>query len=914
VSRDRGRPLSLRAALLWMAAAAAVYVTALAGYVLVELVPAARALGQRADVLAAEYDSLRDRTRVLEAAYDNIEHLSRAPEPTSAGREKVRSLRATLAAVARQAAGVQASLVLTGISADMRTALADAGDLESRVAGSLLEALRDLDEGDARSAARWVATAQTSRAALVARLSAAQRMGLVDMAERERSLGARADRVGLAVLVWLILGAGLVALSLLVLRRRLYGPLAVLEGGLHRVAMGDFDASLSVARDDELGRLTAHFNEMTAVLRARPEVEALRQEQFLVAALMEHVPDSIYFKDAEGRFLRVNRALAERTGLRDPSEAIGKTDFDLFAPQHAEAARLTEREILRTGRPVLNLEERETWPDGRSAWVSTTKMPLRDAAGAIVGTFGISRDITGRKEAERRRAESEARFRTAFMTSTDAYLIASLKDGVILEANDQFLAMYGFRREDVIGRQSHELGLWPHPEEREDLVARLAAEGQVRNFEAHACRKNGQMFPVLASVAVLPGEGPPLIMSIIRDVSEQRRSAEALHSLEEQFRQAQRLEAVGRLAGGVAHDFNNILTAITGYAQLLLADFREHDPRRSDIEEILAAAQRATALTRQLLAFSRKQVLQPRVLDLNDVVRGLEKMLRRLIGEDVNLVFAPSDGLGAVRADPGQIEQVLLNLAVNARDAMPGGGRLTVETANVALDAAYAHDHPGVAPGAYVLLAVTDTGTGMDAETRSHIFEPFFTTKELGKGTGLGLATVHGVVSQSGGHISVDSEPGRGTAFRIYLPRAEAAPEGAAAEPAAPRAGRGHETVLVVEDDRAVRDVVAATLVQRGYRVLQAPDGVTALKLAAGADGPIHILLTDVVMPGMQGRELAQALTRRHPGLRLLYMSGYTDDAVIRNGVLEEGTPFLQKPFTPEALVLRLREVLDRRG
>jgi two-component system cell cycle sensor histidine kinase/response regulator CckA len=1165
VTARRERSMSVRAAFLWMGVSAAVYVAALGGYVLLELGPAAGALGRRAGTLAVEYDSLRDRTRTLEAAFGRVEQLSRVSALTPTDRQAARALATTLAAVAQQSAGVQASLVLTGISATMRMALAEAADLESRVAGALIEALNDLGQGDARSAAAWTLRAEGMRPALIARLTGAERLGLVDMAARERVLGGRAGRVGLAVLVWLALGAGLVALAGAVLQRRLYVPLALLDRGLARVAEGDLDATLPVSRADELGRLSAHFNEMTAVLSARPEVEALRRsevrfrsliengmdlisiigadgrftyaspavtrllgygqteligavgfgyvhpndrarveaafaraiggatseireefrfrhkngswrcfesvvtnlvdepmvaglvinsrdvterrqaeetlhrERFLVDMLMEHIPDSIYFKDAEGRFLRVNRALAQRTGLRDPSEAIGKTDFDLFAPKHAEAARKVEREILRTGRPVLDLEEQETWPDRPSAWVSTTKMPLRDAAGAPIGTFGISRDITERKEAEialhkseenlarvfklapvaisisdlsdgrlldvneayvkmlgygreeligrssvdvglwadardrtelarvvaelgmvrdyalrlrtrdgrirevqgsfqrielesgagllaafqdtteRREAErllreSETRFRTAFMTMADAHLIATRDEGQLIEVNERFLTMFGFRREEVIGRTAHELKLYADQRDRARMLDALRTAGQVRSFETLARLKSGETIPVLLSVSEIPGTDPRLLLSVVRDVSEQRRSAAALQSLEEQFRQAQRLEAVGRLAGGVAHDFNNILTAITGYAQLLLADFRENDPRRADLEEILAASQRATALTRQLLAFSRKQVLQPRVLDLNDVVQGLEKMLRRLIGEDVELAFAPAAGLRAVRADPGQIEQVLLNLAVNARDAMPGGGQLTIETANIELDAAYARDHAGVGPGAYVMLAVSDTGTGMDAETRSHIFEPFFTTKEPGKGTGLGLATVHGIVKQSGGHISVYSEPGRGTAFKIYLPRVESAPESPSAEVGAPQPGRAHETVLVVEDDRAVRDVVAATLIQHGYRVLQAPDGRTALKLAQKAAGQVHILLTDVVMPGMQGRELAQALAAEHSGLRVLYMSGYTDDAVIRNGVLEAGTPFLQKPFTTEALVLKVREVLDRRG
>ncbi len=383
------------------------------------------------------------------------------------------------------------------------------------------------------------------------------------------------------------------------------------------------------------------------------------------------------------------------------------------------------------------------------------------------------------------------------------------------------------------------------------------------------------------------------------------------HTLESQFRQAQKMEAVGRLAGGVAHDFNNVLTAINGYSDLLLEDLDHDDPKRQDVEEIRAAAQRAAALTRQLLAFSRKQVLQSRVLDLNTVVRTLDKMLQRLIGEDVKLEVSLAADLEAVRADPGQIEQVILNLAVNSRDAMPNGGRLTIETASVDLDEAYARDHAGVSPGRYVMLAVSDTGVGMDAETQSHIFEPFYTTKEQGKGTGLGLSTVYGIVKQSGVYVWVSSKPGRGTTFNIYLPRVDEPVETQEPPPLSPSLF-GRETVLLAEDDASVRQVVSEVLMQKGYDVLRTPDGRTALEMARAQEGEIQLLITDMVMPGMTGRELADALKAERPGLRVLYMSGYTGDAVVRHGVLEEGMPYLQKPFTPGALAFKVREVLDR--
>ena len=383
--------------------------------------------------------------------------------------------------------------------------------------------------------------------------------------------------------------------------------------------------------------------------------------------------------------------------------------------------------------------------------------------------------------------------------------------------------------------------------------------------------------------------------------------------LEEQLRQAQKMEAVGRLAGGIAHDFNNLLMVIQGYADLLLDRIRQDDPSRKNAEQIQTAAQRATSLTRQLLAFSRKQILAPKVLNIYGVVTDMEKILRRLIGEDIQLECSTAPDLGLVKADRSQIEQVILNLAVNARDAMPQGGRLTIETANIELDASFSHPPAVLAPGKYVMLAVTDNGCGMDAETQAHIFEPFFTTKEKGKGTGLGLATVYGVVKQSGGYVWVYSEPGRGTSFKIYLPRIAEETSSASRD----RQGegrnlpRGTETILLVEDEKGVRELTREYLETSGYAVVEAEDGHTALELAALHAGPIHLLITDVVMPGISGRELADRVQQLRPGIKILFMSGYTDQAVVHHGILETDAVLLQKPFTITTLAAKLREMLS---
>jgi len=388
-----------------------------------------------------------------------------------------------------------------------------------------------------------------------------------------------------------------------------------------------------------------------------------------------------------------------------------------------------------------------------------------------------------------------------------------------------------------------------------------------------------------------------------RDVTERR-------SLERQLLQAQKMEAVGRLAGGIAHDFNNVLTAIFGYVDLLLDGLPTLSPLRPDIEEIRTAAERAAGLTRQLLAFSRKQVLQMRTLDLNELLTDIDKLLRRLLGEDIDIVTKLDPRLGAVRADSGQLEQVVVNLAVNARDAMPGGGRLTIETRNAELDEAYTRQHVPVRPGRYVMFALSDTGTGMSPETMAHMFEPFFTTKEAGKGTGLGLATVYGIVKQSGGYVWCYSELGHGTTFTVYLPRVDAP-----AEPQAPprevATVTGTETILLAEDDEILRPLTKGLLAKLGYTVLEAESAEQAFAVAGVHQGPIHLLVADVVMPGASGRKLARRLAQSRPETRVLYVSGYTDDAIVHHGMLEPGLNFLQKPFTPAALARKVRDVLD---
>jgi two-component system cell cycle sensor histidine kinase/response regulator CckA len=414
----------------------------------------------------------------------------------------------------------------------------------------------------------------------------------------------------------------------------------------------------------------------------------------------------------------------------------------------------------------------------------------------------------------------------------------------------------------------------------------------------------------VAAQASLAVANSRLVGSLRRELADRERAEAALRGTEEQLRQAQKMEAVGRLAGGVAHDFNNLLSVVLTYSSLLADELAEGDPRRDDVLEIVTAGKRAADLTKQLLAFSRRQVIEPRVLSLSEIVAGMDKMLRRLVGEDVELRTSGARAEGRIKADPGHLEQVVMNLVVNARDAMPHGGQLTIETRDVELDDAYAAVHHGVTPGPHVMLAISDTGTGMSRDTQERIFEPFFTTKEHGKGTGLGLATVFGIVRQSGGSIFVYSELGRGSTFKLYFPRSDE-PMAARAAPVRIETLRGTETILLVEDEEQLRTVATTVLVRNGYRVLPAARPEEALALAAAHDGPIALLLTDVVMPGMSGRDLARRVTASLPSLRVLYMSGYTDDAIVHHGVLDPGVSLLQKPITPDALLRRVREIID---
>jgi PAS domain S-box-containing protein len=932
-----------------------------------------------------------------------------------------------------------------------------------------------------------------------------------------------------------------------------HGQVVRYEGKRQYPKFGERDVLVSyfpIMGDHGVDRVACVLRDISERKRAE---ESLKEERHLLRTLMDSLPDVIYFKDRESHFTRINKAHTKEFGLSDPAQAVGKTDFDFFTAEHAQEAYNDEQEIIRTGQPLVGKEEKETWPNGDVTWASTTKMPLRDVSGNIIGTFGVSRNITERKRAEDLLRESEERFRTTFENAgigmalvdmqghpfksnpalrqmlgygeeelcrmpftefthpddreldwrlyseltagkremyelekrflkkgsgvlwglltvslvkdrqwSPLYAVGMVQDiterkraeaalleseerlrslvenatvgiyrttphGQILMANSALVRMLGYANfEALAARNLEEEGFEPgYP--RGEFRERMEQDGEVMGLEEAWKKQDGSVIFVRESArAVRSQDGKTLYYDgVVEDVTGEKRaeeehirlvtaieqSAEAVvitnpagnieyvnpaftqitgysreealgqnprilksgkhdpefyqqlwatilngeswrgevinrkkdgslyteemnitpvrsargelthfiatkqdvterRILEAQLHQAAKMQAVGQLAGGVAHDFNNLLTVINGYAEILMENPVLDTKSSGYLKEIYNAGERAGSLTRQLLAFSRRQVLTPQVLDLNAVVSNLEKMLRRLIGEDIRLHTLLSPSLGRVKADPGQVEQIIMNLVVNARDAMPVGGQLTLETCNVDLDEDYTLSHPTVKPGPHVMLGVSDTGVGMTPETKARIFEPFFTTKEMGKGTGLGLATVYGIVKQSGGSIWVYSELGQGTVFKIYFPIVSESPAPRGTAKAETDSASGTETILVVEDEESVRSLVRLALVSGGYQVLETQDLESALATCAKHDGPIHLLLTDVVMRQMSGPVVAEKVAALRPGIRVLYMSGYMGDAVVHHGVLSHEMPFIQKPFSPMTLRKKIREVL----
>ncbi|HWP38797.1 MAG TPA: PAS domain S-box protein [Gemmatimonadales bacterium] len=635
------------------------------------------------------------------------------------------------------------------------------------------------------------------------------------------------------------------------------------------------------------------------------EKHAAAEVRATLAAIVENSDDAIISKGLDGT-IRTWNAAAERLYGYTAAQAVGQHIGLIVPPERrAEAATILER--ISRGERVKSLDTERIRKDGSRVGVSVSVSPIHDAIGRVVGASAIDRDITERKAMEHALRETAQLLEDISSTSPAVLYAMTVRDDDTLVprwVSRNITTTFGFSVGEALSPDWWNGHL--HPDDRAECLARmeqLLARGSLAH-EYRFLRKDGTVVWIRDDRRVVrdPAGRPRQVMGAWLDITEQRR-------LEEQFLQAQKMESVGRLAGGVAHDFNNLLTVITGTVDLALPGLQEGDPLTADLKEIQQAARRAAALTQRLLAFSRRQVFQPRVVNLNDTLAELEPMVRRLMGEDIKLVTALG-AAGNVRVDPSQLTQVVMNLVVNSRDAMPSGGTLTLETADVDLDEAYAGRHMGVSPGPYVMLAVTDTGIGMDEATSRQVFEPFFTTKGVGRGTGLGLSTVYGIVKQSGGNIWVYSEPGVGTTFKIYLPRV-AAPV-TAIEPAVPASSaRGTETVMLVEDEAGLREVARRILEGAGYAVLTAATPGEALLSAERFHGPIHLLLTDVVMPTMRGPELAERVIRLHPETKVLYVSGYAENAIVHAGELKEGTHFLSKPFDAVTLARKVRQVLD---
>ena len=651
---------------------------------------------------------------------------------------------------------------------------------------------------------------------------------------------------------------------------------------------------------DERERITGTFGTLTDVTERKQAEEELVSTRERLQHLLASSPAVIHSRQVGDGFrvTFVSENVSRLFGWEADELLEDPRGWErLVHPDDAPGMAARRALIIEEGQQIH--EYRLLCRDGTWRWVQDEWRVVRTPAGQALEVVGTVVDMTDRRQEE----EARARLSSAVEQASDSIVITS-PEGAIVYVNPAFERTTGHARDEVVGQDLRGLKQAEDGSGFAEALGSGAAGAEPWSGRLTGKRRDGSLTEEEAALSPVWDAHGRLVnhVALLRDVTRERR-------MEEQLRQSQKMEAVGQLAGGVAHDFNNLLTVITGRCHFLQQRLGGEGPGARDVTLIVEAAQRAAALTRQLLAFSRRQVLEMRVLDVNSVVAQVEKMLRRLIGEDIDLVTVPAQDLGCVKADPGQLEQVLLNLIVNARDAMPRGGRVTIETGSVV---GGTEDGPaGIPPGPHTMLAVSDNGSGMDAETLSHIFEPFFTTKGRDRGTGLGLATVYGIVAQSGGHIAVESEPGQGTVFRVYLPRVDEPADRLAPPSTGAEARGGQETILLTEDAVDLRALAREVLTRRGYQVLDAADGADALALAERHPGPIHLLLTDVVMPRVSGRELAEKLAARHPAMKVLYMSGYTDDAVLRHGVLRSEVAFLQKPFGPGALARKVREILD---
>lgn len=631
-----------------------------------------------------------------------------------------------------------------------------------------------------------------------------------------------------------------------------------------------------------------------------------------LASVVEYSDDMIVVKDLDLRVAATNMAFVNASGHRSLEDLIGKTDAEIFGvdpetePVHTSMADERKAQLLPPGEYILR-EEPFVLPSGEVRYLLTKKYPIFNGQGRLIGTGNISRDITERKLNEEALRESEEKHRTILQTAMDGFFITDMQ-GRLMEVNETYCRMSGYSKQELLTMRVSDLEVIETPDEIARRILKIRAHFMDR-FETRHRRKGGTIFDIDASIQYQPIEGGRIV-AFMRDITERKQAEEERKKLQLQLVQAQKMESVGRLAGGVAHDFNNMLSVILGYTEIVMDNVSPEGPLFIELQEIRKAAERSADLTRQLLAFARKQTIAPSVLSLNETVEGMLKMLRRLIGEDIDLVWQPATGLWKVNMDPSQIDQILANLCLNARDSISGVGRVLIETENWSMEEGDCEGGDSFRPGDYVRLSISDNGRGMEKEILDHVFEPFFTTKEIGKGTGLGLATIYGIVQQNKGFVNVYSEPGQGSTFSIYLPRYSEEVEKTMVYETPENPKGGWETILLVEDEPAIMKMTQALLKNMGYTVLAANTPNEALHLAKTHTGQIHLLITDVVMPEMNGRDLSRSLLAILPHLKQLFMSGYTADVIAHHGMLDEGLNFIQKPFSRKQLSEKVRMAL----